>query len=118
MNAMPAARDTAVGAPLARGAFAPVFSTLMMRPHLRCFMPGQTSRVSRIAANSFSSRSSCQISSVICSDGIARDWPALLIRISTLPNVLIDGVVGLLDIVGLGHVADEGGDAAALRGRR
>ena len=89
MNAMPAARDTAVGAPFARGAFAPVFSTLMMRPHLRSFMPGHTSRASRIAANNFSSRSSCQISSVISVDGIAIDWPALLIRISTLPNALI-----------------------------
>ena len=65
VNAMPAARDTAVGAPPARGALAPMFSTLMIRPQLRCFIPGQASRASRIAANSFSSRSSCQISSVI-----------------------------------------------------
>ena len=89
ISAMPAARDTAVGAPLARGALAPVFSTLMMRPHLRSFMPGQTSRLSRIAANSFRSRSSCHNSSVICSDGMAREMPALLIRMSALPKVEI-----------------------------
>ena len=88
MKAMPAARDTAVGAPLARGALAPRFSTLMIRPHLRCCMPGQTSRAKRIAANSFSSRSSCQISSVIWVDGMAREVPALFTRISTLPKVL------------------------------
>src|SRR5580698_4702100 len=96
ISAMPAARDTAVGAPLARGALAPVFSTLMMRPHFRSFIPGQQRRARRIAANSFRSRSSCQMSSVIWSDGIARDMPALLIRISTWPNVLITAANVLL----------------------
>jgi hypothetical protein len=89
ISAMPAARDTAVGAPFARGAFAPELSTLIIRPHFRSFIPGQHNRVSRIAANSLRSRSSCQTSSVIFSDGIARDMPALLTRMSTLPNARI-----------------------------
>ena len=86
---MPAARDTAVGAPFARGAFAPMFSTLMMRPQRRSFICGITSRQNRIAWNSFSSRSSCHISSVICSNGMAREMPALFTMMSTLPKVAI-----------------------------
>ena len=35
---MPAARDTLVGRPCARGAFPPTVVTLMMRPPPRCFM--------------------------------------------------------------------------------
>ena len=49
--------------------------------HARPDEPGQP-----MAANSFRSRSSCQISSVILSNVMARDMPALLIRMSTLPN--------------------------------
>jgi hypothetical protein len=48
---MPAARETEVGADRAPGALANVFKTLMIRPHLRCFMPSQASRLKRIAAN-------------------------------------------------------------------
>ncbi len=89
VSAMPAARDTAVGAPFGRGAFAPIFSTLMIRPQRRCFIWGITSRQKRIAWNSFSSRSSCHISSVIWSNGMAREMPALFTMMSTLPNVPI-----------------------------
>src|SRR5689334_3032813 len=60
VKAMPAARVTAVGAPLAGGALAPVLSTLLMRPQRRCFIPGNAARQSRIAANSLRSMSCCQ----------------------------------------------------------
>ena len=86
VSAMPAARDTAVGAPPAGGALAPVLSTLMIRPQRRCFMPGKTRRTARIAANSFNSRSSTHSASVISSKGMRREVPALLTRISTGPN--------------------------------
>ncbi len=49
VSAMPAARDTAVGALAGRGALAPILSTLMMRPQRRSFMPGSARRASRIA---------------------------------------------------------------------
>ena len=86
---MPAARDTEVGALAARGAFAPMLSTLMMRPHLRSFICGMTRRQKRTAANSFSSRSSCSSASDIASNGPAREVPALLTMMSTLPNAAI-----------------------------
>src|SRR6516164_7143495 len=53
VSAMPAARVIEVGALPPRGALAPILSTLMMRPHRRSFICGHTSRVSRMAANSF-----------------------------------------------------------------
>ena len=58
----------------------------MMRPHLRAFMPGQTSLEKRIAANSLRSRSSCQASSEMFSNAIVRAVPALLTRMSTPPR--------------------------------
>ena len=72
--------------PRGGGALAAVLSTLMIRPHRRSFIPGQTSLLIRIAANSLRSKSACQISSVTDTNGIARDVPALLTRISTLPK--------------------------------
>ena len=87
--AMPAARDIEVGMLFGRGALAPMLSTLMMRPQRRSFICGATSRINRTAANSFSSRSSCRISSVTFSNGIARDVPALLTMMSTLSNAFI-----------------------------
>ncbi len=65
---------------------AAVLSTLMIRPHRRSFIPGQTRRLIRIAANNLRSKSACQILSVTASNAIARDVPALLTRISTLPK--------------------------------
>ena len=43
----------------------------------------------RIAANSLCSRSLCKISSVSFSKGTAREVPALLTTMSTLPNAFI-----------------------------
>ena len=86
VSAMPAARVTAVGPPPGRGALAPILSVLMTRPQRRSLSCGHTSRVSRMAANSFWSKSSRQISSVICSNGALRDTPALFKRISILPK--------------------------------
>src|SRR5438132_306523 len=86
VNAIWAARLTEVGALSAPGALAPMLSTLMMRPHLRCFICGSRMRQKRIWANSFRSRSACHCSSVSVSDGPRVDCPALLTKISTLPN--------------------------------
>ena len=63
-----------------------MLSTLMMRPQRRSFICGHTRRVSRIAANSFSSKSSRHTSSVISSKAPVRDVPALFTTISILPN--------------------------------
>src|SRR5213079_3002375 len=60
--------------------------TLMMRPHFRSFICGIRIRQKRICANSLRSRSPCHCSSVIVSDGPRIDWPALLTKMSTLPN--------------------------------
>ena len=89
VNAMPAARLTAVGAPPAFGAFAPRFRTLMMRPHLRSRMPGMTKRLSRIAENNFRSRSSCQTSSLTSRNAPRCDVPALFTKTSILPKSAI-----------------------------
>src|SRR5437016_5838291 len=86
VNAIWAARLTEVGALSAPGALAPMLRTLMMRPHLRCFIGGSSSRQKRIWANSLRSRSACHCSSVRVSDGPRVDWPALLTKMSTLPN--------------------------------
>src|SRR5438552_749424 len=86
VNAIWAARLTEVGALSAPGALAPILRTLMMRPHLRCFICGSRMRQKRIWANSFRSRSACHCSSVSVSDGPRADCPALLTKISTLPN--------------------------------
>ncbi len=86
---MPAARVTEVGALAGRGALAPMLSTLMTRPHFRCFMCGQASRVSRMAANSLRSRSSCHCSSVTVSNGWALEVPALFTSISICPNACL-----------------------------
>ena len=58
----------------------------MTRPHFRSFMPGQASRVSRMAANTFWSMSSRQTSSVMSSNLALREVPALLTTMSILPN--------------------------------
>ena len=89
VSAMPAAREIEVGALPPRGALAPMLSTLMMRPHLRSFICGQTSRVKRIAANSFWSRSCCRNSSVSFSNGLVAEVPALLTTMSILPNAFM-----------------------------
>src|SRR6516165_10453937 len=60
--------------------------TLMMRPQRRSFICGKTSRQKRICANSLRSRSACHISSVNVSEGPRVDCPALLTKMSTLPN--------------------------------
>src|ERR1044071_2888636 len=86
VNAIWAARLTEVGALSAPGALAPILSTLMMRPHFRSFICGIKMRQKRICANNLRSRSPCHCSSVIVSDGPRIDWPALLTKISTLPN--------------------------------
>ena len=106
ISAMPAARDTAVGAPFARGALAPRFSTLMMRPHLRSFMPGHTRRHRRIAPNSFSSRSSCQISSVILLGRHGARGAGVVDQDIDLAERLDHVGECLLDVIGLRHVAD------------
>jgi hypothetical protein len=89
VSARPAAREIVVGAEPARGALAPMFSTLMTRPQRRSFICGQTSRVRRMAANSFWSMSSRQTSSVISSKALLREVPALLTTMSTLPKAFI-----------------------------
>ena len=88
VSAVPAAREIVVGAEPARGALEPMLSTLMTRPHFRSFIPGQASRVSRMAANTFWSMSSRQTSSVISSNLPLREVPALLTMMSTLPKAL------------------------------
>ena len=65
VSAICAARLTEVGALSAPGALAPMLSTLMMRPHLRCFICGIRMRQKRICANSLRSRSACHCSSVM-----------------------------------------------------
>ena len=60
VSARPAARDIEVGTLSARGALAPMLSTLMMRPQRRSFICGEARRMSRMAANSFCSRSQLQ----------------------------------------------------------
>jgi hypothetical protein len=89
VSAICAARLTEVGALSAPGALAPMLSTLMMRPHLRCFICGIRMRQKRICANSLRSRSDCHCASVSVSDGPRVDWPALLTKMSTLPNSLL-----------------------------
>src|ERR1051325_2480938 len=86
VKAICAARLTEVGALSAPGAFAPMLRTLMTRPHFRSFICGIRMRQKRICANNFRSRSACHISSVMVSDGPRVDWPALLTKMSTLPN--------------------------------
>src|SRR5580704_3399470 len=86
VNAICAARLTEVGALSAPGALAPILSTLMMRPHLRCFICGKRMRQKRICANNLRSRSACHCASVSVSDGPRVDCPALLTKMSTLPN--------------------------------
>ena len=86
VSARPAARLTLVGVELAFGALAPMLSTLTMRPHLRCFMPGSARRQRRMAANSLRSRSPCQSASVTVSNALAWLMPALFTRMSTLPK--------------------------------
>ncbi len=86
VSAMPAARLIVVGALPARGVLAPMFSTLITRPQRRAFICGHASRVSRIAANSLRSRSSCQIASVTDSNGAVRAVPALFTTMSMRPN--------------------------------
>src|SRR5580693_5880665 len=89
VKAIWAARLTEVGALSAPGALAPILRTLMTRPHLRCFICGIRIRQKRIWAYSFRSRSACHCSSVIVSDGPRVDCPALLTKMSTLPNSLL-----------------------------
>src|SRR6185312_1052495 len=89
VSAICAARLTEVGALSAPGAFAPILSTLMMRPHFRPFICGIRMRQKRICANSLRSRSDCHCASVIVSDGPRVDCPALLTKMSTLPNSLL-----------------------------
>src|SRR5262245_45664346 len=83
---IPAARDTLVGKPSARGALPPTVVTLMMRPPPRCFMCGITSRHIRTAPITLRSKSACQASSPTFSNGAAAEVPALLRRMSTPPN--------------------------------
>jgi hypothetical protein len=75
-----------VGALRARGALAPILSVLMTRPQRRSFICGHTSRVRRMAANSFWSKSSRQISSVMSSKAPVREVPALFTTMSILPS--------------------------------
>jgi hypothetical protein len=86
VSAIPAARVTVVGALWARGALAPVLSTLMMRPQRRSFICGNTSRAKRICANTLRSMSACQTASVISSNFPVCEVPALLTRMSILPS--------------------------------
>ena len=86
VSAIPAARDTAVGAPSPGGALAPMLSTLMIRPQRRARIPGIARRLSRMAAKSFRSRSACQSASEISAKGPRWLVPALLTRMSTCPN--------------------------------
>src|SRR5262245_1631010 len=115
VNAMPAARVIEVGALPPRGALAPMLSTLMMRPQRRSFICGHTSRVSRMAANSFWSKSCCRNSSVSFSNGLVADVPALFTTMSILPSGLHYFVVGTLDIGGARHVALDADDPSAVR---
>src|SRR5262249_10926472 len=83
---MPAARVTAVGAPAAGGALAPVLRTLMIRPQRRCFMPAKAARLSLMAASSLRSISCCHSSSERLSKGPRCEVPALLTSTSILPS--------------------------------
>src|ERR1700744_5562262 len=89
VSAICAARLTEVGALSAPGALAPILSTLMMRPHLRCFICGIRMRQKGICANSLRSRSDCHCASVIVSDGPGVDWQGLLTKMSPLRNSLL-----------------------------
>ncbi len=80
------AADTAVEAEPAFGALAPMFNTLMIRPHRRSTICGQTRRARRIAANSFRSRSACHTASVMVGNAPAYEVPALLTRMSSRPK--------------------------------
>ena len=83
--AKPAARVTVVGMDLALGCLAPMFVTLIMRPHLFLRISGMAKRDKRIAANSFKSKSACQVWSVTDSNSPVAEVPALLIRMSMRP---------------------------------
>src|SRR5262245_20372557 len=95
VSAMPAARVTAVGAPLAGGALAPVLSTLMMRPQRCAFMPGNTARDSRMAANSLRSMSCCHSSSLMLSKAPRCEVPALLTKTSIWPRPAAASAIAL-----------------------
>src|ERR1700733_14388831 len=102
--AMPAAREIDVGLLLGRGALAPMLSTLMMRPQRRSFICGAASRISRTAANSFNSRSSCRVSSVSLSNGY-------VLRLARLPAL----VLGTLDVAPLADIGLPPDDAGLGR---
>src|SRR5574341_2152640 len=86
VSAMPAARLTDVGTERARGCFAPMWVTLMIRPPPFCRIAGSAARIARIAPKSFRSRSACQASSPAASNGPIASRPALLTRTSILPK--------------------------------
>src|SRR5438093_516899 len=73
---MPAARDTLVGRPSARGALPPTVVTLMIRPPPRRFMWGMTSRHIRMAPITLRSKSACHASSPTFYEAAAADVPA------------------------------------------
>ncbi len=55
----------------------------MMRPQLRCFIPGRYWRLMRTPLSTLTSKNRRQSSSGICSNGFGSKMPRLLTRIST-----------------------------------
>src|SRR5215467_8872216 len=115
VSAMPAARVIEVGALPPRGALAPMLSTLMMRPQRRSFICGHTSRVSRMAANSFWSKSCCRNSSVSFSNEPVARRAGIVHEDVDLAERLHYFVVGTLDIGGARHVALDADHPPAIR---
>ena len=64
----------------------PRLVTLMMRPPPTLRISGMHFRISRMAPQTFSSKSDSQSSSDTSSKGLAMETPALLTRMSTRPN--------------------------------
>src|SRR5689334_2019026 len=60
--------------------------TLMMRPHLRCFMPGSTARAQKNAPSTFTASTRRHSWSLVDSAFSLEETPALFTRMSTGPN--------------------------------
>ena len=86
----------------------------MMRPHLRAFMPGQTSLEKRIAANSLRSRSSCQASSEMFSNAIVRARAGIVDEDVDRAEIGDDLLMRLGNVGSLGDVADIVADLEAV----
>ena len=74
--------------------------------------PGRPAAWSRMAANSFRSRSCCRSSSVISSNGPVAEVPALFTRTSIWPNVFHHLVMDARNVGRLGDISGEAGERA------